>query len=91
MKDDSNLPSNNQYFSFLFCNHPEKEGNSAHLDIFVSGQPLGVIRNGEFELHQRVLPNGEKVFVKTDMILAQQFAAIQDALEAIKDRIIFKR
>lgn len=40
------------YFSFLICFHP------GHADIFLSGFPVGVVREGVFHPHQIVSPAG---------------------------------
>ncbi len=40
------------YFSFLICFHKD------HTDLFLSGTPIGVIRNGTFHLHQIITPAG---------------------------------
>lgn len=41
-----------KYFSFLICFH---EG---HSDVFLSGYPVGVIRDGQFKLNQIITPSG---------------------------------
>lgn len=41
-----------KYFSFLICFHEK------HADIFLSGTPIGVIRDGQFRLHQIITPSG---------------------------------
>jgi hypothetical protein len=51
--------------SFLLCFH---EG---HTDVFQSGKPLGVIRDGTFHVHENKMPDGTKVPVK----ISDQFAA----------------
>lgn len=41
-----------QEFSFLICFH-----NSA-IDVFLSGMPVGVIKGGQFKIHQVTDANG---------------------------------
>lgn len=40
------------YYSYLVCFHQD------HTDIFLCGQPVGVIRDGSFHLHQIVTLSG---------------------------------
>lgn len=44
----------NNYTSFLICFH------DGHTDIFRDGLPIGVIRDGRFDLHQQAMPDGTK-------------------------------
>ncbi len=44
--------TNPKYFSFLICFHEDRT------DVFLSGQPIGVIRDGKFSIHQIVTPSG---------------------------------
>ncbi len=41
-----------KYFTFLVCFH------KGHTDVFLSGQPIGVIRDGKFSIHQIITPSG---------------------------------
>lgn len=45
---------NNKYFSFLLC------VRDSGVDIYYNGIPIGVIKNGEFKIHQFIMPDGEK-------------------------------
>ncbi len=41
------------YFSYLVCYHP------GHTDIYITGVPVGVIKDGIFLPHRFKMPNGD--------------------------------
>ncbi len=43
-----------EYDSFLICFHKQ------HIDVYHNGMPLGVIRDGKFEVYKFTMPNGTK-------------------------------
>jgi hypothetical protein len=60
--------------SFLLCFH---EG---HTDVFQSGKPLGVIRDGTFHVHENKMPDGTKVPVQ---IAAAFVVQVSDAVQSL--------
>jgi hypothetical protein len=46
--------SNPNYYSFLICRH------ETHTDFYFTGRQIGVLRNGEFKIHEVVMPDGSK-------------------------------
>ena len=43
-----------KYFSFLIVQHPD------HAALYLSGFPIGIIRDGVFTVHQVVTPSGNR-------------------------------
>lgn len=71
------------YTSFLVCFHEK------HIDIYREGLPIGVVRDGRFEVHQHTMPDGSKHPVKVDTELLQrvgEMVALVIAQNAADDR-----
>ncbi len=49
-----------KYDSFLICFH------ETQTDVYHNGLPMGLIREGRFEIHHRTLPDGGKYPVEID-------------------------
>lgn len=43
-----------EYFSFLICRHPD------HVDFFLNGRPIGVLKDDVFNPYQFTNPDGTK-------------------------------
>lgn len=56
------------YFSVLFCFH------DTQTDVYLNGLPLGIIKGGKFEVHERTLADGSK----------QPIEIPKDALESVQ-------
>ena len=51
------------YKSFLICFHPNQT------ELYKNGLPIGVIRDGQFKVHQRKLADGSAVDIRPDLPL----------------------
>lgn len=54
------------YNSFLVCIR------DTHVDVYQNGLPLGIVKDGVFQVHQRTLPDGTKQPVKIDTVAADR-------------------
>lgn len=52
-----------EYQSFLICFHP------GHTDVFRNGLPLGVVKDGVFQIHHHTRPDGAKMPVEIPLLL----------------------
>lgn len=62
------------YTSFLICFHND------HTEVYVEGLPQGIIRNGVFQVHEYVLPDGSR----KPVVLNQETL---NAVQAVLNRI----
>lgn len=62
------------YESFLICFHEQ------HTDVYRNGLPIGIIRNGVFEVHEHTMPDGSKHPVKIDPVLAERVRVVTELL-----------
>lgn len=62
------------YHSFLICFH------ESHIDVYENGLPIGVIRDGKFQIHEHVMPDGTKVPVEISDGLALKVAKVASHL-----------
>lgn len=63
------------YTSFLICFHGDIT------NVYQEGLPLGVIRDGKFEVHKHTMPNGDKIPVELDFVLLAKVSSVVDLIE----------
>lgn len=69
------------YSSFLVCFHEK------HTDLYQNGLPLGVVRDGEFYVHNNIMPDGTRVPIDLPSELAKK---VIGAVKLMNDHAIMQ-
>ena len=70
--------NNKKYHSFLICDH------GTHIDVYLTGMPLGQVRDGKFIRREIILSNGEKVPFEITQVPNSPFQNLSELAASIE-------
>lgn len=77
------MPTQQQDFSFLICFHDNA------IDVFLSGMPVGVVKNGQFKLHQVADSKGNPKDISMENFKHLPYSKIPfETIEELKEKLI---